>query len=668
MMSGNQVVSRLQQQRSRIQGMLSPGRKDLSGGIHAPLSPVSSDFAGRKFLLAAKKMRVLGDNKISSMFSRSERSLSTEIADKFQGVENIIHINTKTIRDGGIWPDVETTLPGSSKSVQHSARPEAGGTLQQGSVIQKFSTIPKPGQPLESFRQQIESQPRPARPSAVQPRKAVISPGDRLFSRIQEITPSQKEHGIPKLDLQAVPELPIETRSTESVTDQMTNKPSIPRQVADSPKIIQRQVDLPISEDQPIEISEEMPKPDTQRREDVQERLPDPKLFVSKNLQEAESIAVTKEFLTTPTKKNQSEQAEMPVVEKIAQKTELKKAVPVKKYKDKAQESSLKKALPVNRPVTPRGNFTVVQREIAAATENRQVKPSVVLPVSEHALQEGPAKVEKTKTEELIEKRVDRTPPVNASLRNEPDIQQSLDAPVEQVMNTIGIAVQIAASEYEPEETDTTMPLHQVLFDHRQRAESVIRRTEPLKLRHSVKPVLIHFTPSMLATQKNRRKEVPQSLAEISAATRKIAPTMKSGGAQTIATEATTRPADYQGLEKSERVAEPLDLFLPAQSTSIIPEKRAKTEQQTLLAKKSLQTSEKVRPVPRAVTVANIVQRQWEEHTGVERQGSGAGSSQTGGGEGGGSALDLEALAEDVFPFVKRIFEIEVNRGSGKFR
>ena len=67
-------------------------------------------------------------------------------------------------------------------------------------------------------------------------------------------------------------------------------------------------------------------------------------------------------------------------------------------------------------------------------------------------------------------------------------------------------------------------------------------------------------------------------------------------------------------------------------------------------------------------TMANVVQRQWEEHSGVEGQGSGGASSQGTDDNGDSSPLDLEALAEDVFPYVKRILEIESNRISGNFR
>ncbi len=75
MASRSQLVSRITQQRRLTQGMLSPGGISGSGRLSAPLSPVAADFGGRKFQLAAKKMRILGEDRIRSLLPRAEMTL-----------------------------------------------------------------------------------------------------------------------------------------------------------------------------------------------------------------------------------------------------------------------------------------------------------------------------------------------------------------------------------------------------------------------------------------------------------------------------------------------------------------------------------------------------------------------------------------------------------------
>jgi len=48
--------------------------------------------------------------------------------------------------------------------------------------------------------------------------------------------------------------------------------------------------------------------------------------------------------------------------------------------------------------------------------------------------------------------------------------------------------------------------------------------------------------------------------------------------------------------------------------------------------------------------------------------GGGGKSEEKGGGSGGGNSPDLEKLAEDVFPLIKRLLEIEKDRISGLLR
>ena len=684
MVSGNQLASHLKQQRSRIQGMLSPGRRDRSGGgVDAPLSPVQSDFAGRKFLLAAKKMRVLGDNKISSMFSRSERSLSTEIVDKFQGVESIIHLNSKTIRDGSIWPDVETTLPGSSKSVQQPAGPEAGGMLQQGSVIQKFSTVPKPGQPLESFRQQIESQPRPARPSAVQPKKAVISPGDRLFSRVQEITSTQRAAGHDGVETAVATERPVETRLSESEPVKSTDKPMVQKQ-SELPATVQRQIDQLVVEKQPGEVAKKHEKeseaetrervpisevPVQENLPEVQESAPVSEVPVQENSPEAVAVAKPSPFISAPVAP--LVQKAFPAEKKSEQKAKIKKAVPVKNDKGAVNKPIVKQARPVVQSTVQREESTGVQRQSLDSLKSAPAKPITTAHVPHKAPSEGAANAGK-----LQSQGVQSAPPgVALPKKSEvPDMpimlpKQGVDgAPVieEDAARNMDMETNVSGIVQE-KETGSTMPLRQVLVERRRSAERAIHRSEPVKLQQRQRPKLTHLADPMIGMQKNSHKEVSNPAAEMPAA-RQVDSATQVGGQQSISAMAPTPPAEFQAMEVTERDDAKNDLLMPVAETKINPKKKEQAERRDVQTQNTQPPTRKSRPGPEITTMANVVQRQWEEHSGVEGQGSGGASSQGTDDNGDSSPLDLEALAEDVFPYVKRILEIESNRISGNFR
>jgi hypothetical protein len=68
-------------------------------------------------------------------------------------------------------------------------------------------------------------------------------------------------------------------------------------------------------------------------------------------------------------------------------------------------------------------------------------------------------------------------------------------------------------------------------------------------------------------------------------------------------------------------------------------------------------------------TAGNVVQRLWDEHSPPSSASSNPSSGTSGDQDSGGQpALDLDKLAEDVFPIVKRLIEIESERSSGYLR
>ena len=677
MASGSQLVSRITQQRRITQGMLSPGRKNGPGGLNAPLSPVAADFAGRKFQFAAKKMRILGEDSIRSLLPRAEKTLSADIASKFKDIERIIHINPKTIRDGSIWSEVEATLPGGGHPVQQPSGPEAG-MLQQGSVIQKFSTVPKPEQSLESFRQQIESQPRPSRPTVARKKKAAVSPGDRLFSRVQEITPAQKMTENDQIEAPPVPEREvetekhqvetpaaiekvIETRPPESKASQKVSRQSV-AQHTETPVKIQRQIEIPVVEKQLEEIEEE---PDREPAVEVQENVPASEIPVQVEkleeevVEDAQKSPPVSEIAAPPVQKV------LPIEKKQEQKAAIKQAKPVEKNKAEVKQAAVKKAHPIVQPTVQREERAVVRRQPSSSLKPLPAKAVTQVDASQQAPAEGISKAEKAqpeKAKEAVSPSVDL--PKNAEVPEMPVAEQ--DEYIEQVVEDVKRNVEPVAPNFAEEEAVREMPLRQVLAERRQAAVSVVRRAEPIKTKQVQKPILTHIAGPMIAAQKTRSNVMARTMAEMPAA-QQDQPVFRPGGPQSISSKTSPSQVDFQPFATAESEAEQSLLEMPVATREVtVPQVKA-PEKQEKKAELKQKPAQKLPAVPAITKAANIVQRQWEEHTGVEGQGSG-GASQGAEDNGEDSSLDLEALAEDVFPYVKRILEIESDRISGKFR
>ena len=720
MASGNQVVSRLKQQRSRIQGMLSPGRKNVPGGdINVPLSPVASDFAGRKFQIAAKKMRILGEDRTRSFLPRMEMTLGADIASKFKDVEKNFHVNSQTMRDSSIWSEVETIFPGGGQPTSSTMRPDPGHMLQQGSVIQKYSTVPKPGQSLESFRQQIESQPRVASPSVTRNKKAAISPGDRLFSKVQEITAGQKSSGQGSLEVAVPPEKPVEKRAPKVEPFNGADKPTIQKQT-ESTAMVQRQIDQPVVKEQPeeaakgrdkeatVEIRELRPGSEVLAQEnkpEVRERAPVSEVPVQESNAEIEARASVSEvpaqenmpkaresapISEISAQENQPEtaasalvklppsisapvappvQKALPVEQKPEQKRTIKKAMPVKNEKGAVKKPIVTKARPVVQSTVQREEAADVQQQASSSLKPKPVEPVAVARVSQHAPTEAATNAEKLQSQST------QAVPPGAALPKKfeaPDMpimlpKQDVDsAPV--VEEDIAWGLKTDVSEIEQEkEAGLVMPLRQVLAERRQSAVRAIRRVEPVKSKQGQSPMLTHFPVPMIASQKNNSNVVSRAMEDMPAA-RQVLPTFRAGGPQSISTRISTPSVGFQTLSVAESETEQALLEMPVAVREAIASQAKAPDKPEIKEKFKQQPVQNLREAPAIPRTTNIVQRQWEEHTGVEGQSSGGASSQAAGDDREDSSLDLEALAEDVFPFVKRILEIEMDRGSGKFR
>jgi len=158
MTSSNPLLAHLQQTSSRISSMLTLGRQLNQAGSTAGFSPVAAGFGGRKFQLAAQKMRFLAVEKLGNILPERLPQFGSEIQTKFAHTDDLLHISRIPEGRAATWSNVDMIFPQTISSAQPQG-PEEPGTLRQGSIIPKFNTFPKPGQSAESFKEQIKRNP-----------------------------------------------------------------------------------------------------------------------------------------------------------------------------------------------------------------------------------------------------------------------------------------------------------------------------------------------------------------------------------------------------------------------------------------------------------------------------------------------------------------------------
>jgi hypothetical protein len=82
----------------------------------------------------------------------------------------------------------------------------------------------------------------------------------------------------------------------------------------------------------------------------------------------------------------------------------------------------------------------------------------------------------------------------------------------------------------------------------------------------------------------------------------------------------------------------------------------------------SLSPAASAAPAAASSAASNVVQRLWEGHSPPASQSGGSTGSAVESSAESGAGLDLDTLAEQVFPIVKRLIEIESERSSGYLR
>lgn len=213
------LIDRLTDQQNKIQKLLRPGStKPVRTDSKHPFSPVDFDFGGNKFLIAANKMKYLQQDKLGLSSVTIAQNFSQQLSQTNERFRHMIHLINPNNNDGSFWQEIAKIFP-SQRSFTSEPQLKSN-ELGQGSIIQKFNTFPKPGQSAQSFKEQAESRTF-QRTSIAQPeKKKTPAPTDRLFTKVQEISDHVRQ--IPE-PISADPpsnEPPVRSAPTEKIQRQ----------------------------------------------------------------------------------------------------------------------------------------------------------------------------------------------------------------------------------------------------------------------------------------------------------------------------------------------------------------------------------------------------------------------------------------------------------------
>jgi len=209
--------------------MLTPGlRKRAENQQGGSISSVFARFGGGKFRLAARKMRVLDDSKLGHLHPDALKDFSQNIPVKFREVKKLIHFTPGSFRKASIWSEIDRTLPNQAES--RSENPPLPGELRPGSIIEKMPMTPQSGQSIGSFKEQLQ-QFQPSTPQQKPLRRPDPGPGSRLFSRIQEITGQDQS---PEVSSPGITEAEVKPPAAESKPTS-TQGATVQRQIDSSP-------------------------------------------------------------------------------------------------------------------------------------------------------------------------------------------------------------------------------------------------------------------------------------------------------------------------------------------------------------------------------------------------------------------------------------------------
>jgi len=694
MSTPNPIVSRLQQQKSRISSMLSPGRKHVRMGAAAPeFSPVASDFAGRKFLLAAQKMRVLDSRRMGLQKPELRNSLAGEIEDRFANVSDLLHLTPRQAGEKSIWSDVNLVFPGGPMA-ERSHAPEEPGTMRQGSIIQKFSVLPKPGQSLESFKEQAQRLPSTRKTTRDVPKPARLDPKDRLFSRVQEITPASLEQkarsgqgdGSDSASSQPTPADSIQRKidpDSQARSAPAIEKPVqvIPTETAPAARPVP---DAPAKEPELKQSKQEQPQVDAPAKTDVTPAQPQSLRAVpaaGKDLPAGEpqkSKAETKLLLALPVPTDREKEridraVALPVVKKKSPAAGLQRlphAKPAAAASQQMNRSRPANPLPPSQPASQ-----------AAQTIQRESEPALPDAISRSEFKkDAPGESEITGVYQTIPRDTDNTRLEATGLigSEKPSMQ---DQPLRKVILYRQNATEAVKSLKKPADLGmhqskplVNIPLQPILSvgKYRSGANPPVPASTPT---FAPRPS-DQFTPPILPPSANKPISVGKMSVDSLEGTYQTSfqPGRFDAAVQNVNTQAEPVKMELAKTASTIRLSSSPNLQFSSTTSGIGLPEIAKMEPPKTQANQAMPlVGTAASPVTASSPAGaagkagsqNVVQRLWEEHSspGPKQGGGSQNGQQSASGEG-----EMTQLAESILPYVKRLLEIEAERSGSRFR
>jgi hypothetical protein len=753
------LIDRIKDKGQQARSLLSPWLR--STGIQ------ESDRAGsfpvsERHRLAARSMRVLDDRKLGSAHPENLLSLSADFSEKMRSFQEMVQFNPKITRETSIWPQVDQVYP--SASAEAPREPEQPGVMRTGSVIQKFSMTPRPGQSIEAFKEQA-ARTNQAKPAAARPSKPALPAQSRLFSRVQEINPKdtgteifteepQAELPLPAPPPSPVPEPPHDASdreepsgpsifdTVESPTVRETPPPveepkqpeTLPEFEQAAPKPEPPAPDMPgeASSDKPLHVPaprpkqehEPLPPPDSSTQSAASpdsgpEVKPSP-LARTVDKSSTEHAPLKQARPAGAAGKTSQPAAQARIVRKPAEGSPDRPAKPAAKTVSTVQRQpdrpkpagSSPSGPPWRAPSTPLRSAQQVPRLPEQPVSASQTPPvprppdqpasSPLTPVVQREPDPSDSPPETSPAEKVLPARpvtpaVGAAPPQAMSGDDIMPVASRLPraAPIPAVpgpertpLLPPGIPpVTVAPASTLPELSQPSFPLQNHLVE-RKRAARALKTGTPETLRAIKAAPLVQPRLSLVSEHKYRY----QSLAAPPAP---VAPVRSAASSDPVAFAAGSvlpPEASTESFEPAETTFQALNMTLPALSLAparastarpaltaapvaapIMPEKQPDRKLAEAKADRSTQErleaqAEKPERKAHEATIQSakggVVQRRWEEHSGVEASSRIQSASQP---SLEVEPVDLDQLASDVLPLVKRLLEIEIERSSGSF-
>ena len=570
-------------------------------------------------------------------------------------------LKPKSVAGKSVWSEVEQQHVGSVAGGQQP-QPESG-TLSRGSVIQKFDVFPKPGQSIEAFKEQAQKIPpskkAPSRPQTARP---APPPKSRMFSHVQEISPQS-----PAQPKEQIPDIPAPVERTEPTTPPLQAKEKAPQ--TSPPPVEERKpdkkavIEKPTQPAPPLKEVPSLPKAMEQTKPDAKP--------VQKEVRASQEPLLTAKP-KPKTEKPASARTTAPTVQRLV----AKRAAPKKAEKSKSIPASIPAQPPVRK----------APEQVREVSPTKEAPKS--LPVEDITKAEKPEiKQEPPKEEIKAARKPEKQEPAEL-----PDLTvrkpEVSTAPKEASTPEKQTAKSVPPSQTETKAEAVRYPLQEQVLKRRKPAKS-IRKTDieaPKLLAPKTFPI---YNPQVkeAVTKPAPIKELPKSETQRSPMPGTLEMLMQAVTPSPKLPEG-TQPApttEGKGLFSAAAddlpmtmVKRPSALFTPAQQS--MPAQTSPA--QTMLSPQTsrpAQQSQAPTTVPVQNAAPNVVQRfadltvpEIEKSiTGAFRRKPAAAQMQT---QPQGSPqqasppeIDLDKIAEDVYPIVKRLIEMEAERTSRFF-